>query len=384
MHIEITLNKTQSISDISYLEALFSSHFVINKLVRDLHKIDETMMVPKSPTQQPVLAFILDRSFDDLFVPYTEGDRYIDIEKRYLNTTFTHALAPFKLFIEQRKKQTKHTRQPSSPIHATTSPSTAIVSPVNVSPSSAPFGMVANRLNQAFSDIAASAAAGIAGLANAAAGGNEEAVVQPGMPVFELVLDMIAVHSAAIRRCRELNSSVDLFKNVSALFKLLVDYVGTKYVEPAMEIALDELVALDTNKSDTDLKYLSIVKVVTNILKLLQLHFQEFILPNVCSSPTTHREVVLYKNEMMSRIEIQLNNLIQSQSEVITNTLASFLTKQKKIDFKPKDENIVSASNTLPCTQACEFLTKANIQAKLHLKGENLEAFLTDIGNQLN
>jgi hypothetical protein len=57
------------------------------------------------------------------------------------------------------------------------------------------------------------------------------------------------------------------------------------------------------------------------------------------------------------------------------------LTKQKRNDFNPRDDDLSFARvNTEPCLQCCEVLEKVRDAAKQSLSGKNLEVFLTEIG----
>ncbi|KAJ3124738.1 Exocyst complex component 5 [Nowakowskiella sp. JEL0407] len=415
IHLEAILSAAENISNIYYLQALCSSHAVIRSLVQDLHKFDDTVIAAKSAGSQggsstsgTVLGVILDRCFDDLYVPYTEGNRYIDVEVKFLKDGFENFLVTFKAFADQRKKlppkrgtvstlstpspaQTRPsialpTNQTASPLLSNNSTNTSSTTSASSPTKETMFGATANftRFNQALNDMAAGFAAGIGGL-GASGGTGLEIVVSPGIPSLELVGKLVEVHCGAIRRCKELNSSGDLMKNVDILFKFLVEIMGSKYLELALDIANEDFVTIDPTKNiETDLKSLIIIENTTKILQLLQLHFQHMILPLINSSPTIHREVVICKNELMARVEKQLNLLAQKQIEAIVNTLTIYLNRQKRTDFKPKDENIVSALNTPTCTQACEFLNKVNANVKKHLRGENLQVFLYEVGSQFH
>ena len=57
------------------------------------------------------------------------------------------------------------------------------------------------------------------------------------------------------------------------------------------------------------------------------------------------------------------------------------LTKQKKNDFKPRNDDLSFARvNTEPCTACCETLEKVRDAANQNLSGKNLEVFLTEVG----
>lgn len=61
--------------------------------------------------------------------------------------------------------------------------------------------------------------------------------------------------------------------------------------------------------------------------------------------------------------------------------LTIVLTKQKKLDFKPKNDDMAFARiNTEPCLLACDFLVKVREAAVASLSGRNVEVFLTEVG----
>ena len=61
--------------------------------------------------------------------------------------------------------------------------------------------------------------------------------------------------------------------------------------------------------------------------------------------------------------------------------LAILLTRQKKLDFKPKNDDMAFARiNTEPCLLACDFLVKVREIATASLSGRNVEVFLTEVG----
>lgn len=57
------------------------------------------------------------------------------------------------------------------------------------------------------------------------------------------------------------------------------------------------------------------------------------------------------------------------------------LQKQKKLDFKPRNDNeAFSRVNTEPCQLICDFLVKVREAAVASLSGRNVEVFLTEVG----
>ena len=68
-------------------------------------------------------------------------------------------------------------------------------------------------------------------------------------------------------------------------------------------------------------------------------------------------------------------------SLAVLSWLSLQLTKQKRSDFKPRNDDLSFARvNTEPCVACCEMLEKVRDAAKENLSGKNLEVFLTEIG----
>lgn len=61
--------------------------------------------------------------------------------------------------------------------------------------------------------------------------------------------------------------------------------------------------------------------------------------------------------------------------------LRNLLTRQKKDDFRPRDDELSFArTNTDPCEMCCDFLGTVRDTVKEGLSGKNAEAFLTEVG----
>jgi len=105
------------------------------------------------------------------------------------------------------------------------------------------------------------------------------------------------------------------------------------------------------------------------------------LLPLASSSVTTRREMVVFNNQSVSRLEGGTNHLLQRVTDAIVSWLTTQLTKQKRNDFNPRDDDLSFARvNTDPCLACCEVLEKVRDAASQNLSGKNLEIFLTEIG----
>ncbi|KAJ3091026.1 Exocyst complex component 5 [Quaeritorhiza haematococci] len=204
---------------------------------------------------------------------------------------------------------------------------------------------------------------------------------QMGLPSLKTAMRLMEIHIESVNRCRELSAVGDVPRNVVTLFRLLIDIMGTRYLDASINMLLEDTHAPD-GKTEPDLKHVGVVKVANQILQAIQIHFQNCILPPIAAVPTLYRDIVVYKNDFLSTLEIKLNAVLQNQIDAVLQYLSMVLSRQKKTDYRPKDENVdISNLATLPCHQCCDFLRKMYLNVSQQLDGENLEIFLTEVGS---
>lgn len=65
----------------------------------------------------------------------------------------------------------------------------------------------------------------------------------------------------------------------------------------------------------------------------------------------------------------------------VTAWLGSLLSRQKRLDFKPKtDADLFEAERTEPCAASCNFILRVREIVVASVSGKNQEGILTDIG----
>ena len=145
---------------------------------------------------------------------------------------------------------------------------------------------------------------------------------------------------------------------------------------------------------------LTVLREVDLICHLWQRYVTMALLPLASSSVTVRREMVVFNNQAVSRIEGGANQVTQKLTDgtypivdalrdrlftilcaAIVNWLSTQLAKQKRTDFKPRNDDLSFARvNTEPCLACCDMLEKVRDAAKATLSGKNLEVFLTEVG----
>lgn len=165
-----------------YLKVLASSHAATQQLVNHLSTLDEEVI--SVGVGAPVLTAILERSFADLFVPYTEGDRYMELETKLFRQVWDQKLFNFFTYIANRQRAC--TKRGFKTLVTTTA----------VSPTPAQEKTFTQSLFAATNDTAPISALG----------GDEM-----GVPTMDTMLAILKAHVESVFRCKQLVISSALY-----------------------------------------------------------------------------------------------------------------------------------------------------------------------------
>ncbi|PPR04032.1 hypothetical protein CVT24_010607, partial [Panaeolus cyanescens] len=382
-HMEQLLHRGSDISDLAYLRVLQLVHFQASQLVEDLkaHELPQTVhrtpyeatefrrsLTGSAPStgvpQSAAISTMLETAMEELFVPYTEGQRYMERESRSLASLYGNLLAGFTRFHKGQKAKSSMFDRIANQISAaatTTSGGAASTTSSQAAAALMRFGVIN-------SDRGADRTA------------EEPIREEDGILSVDVAEKMLKWHAEAIGRCVELSPPNDVPKNTFMLLRVLAEAIGNSYVEAALETAQAKLDAADT-KTEPSLQPLSIIRSVDLICHLWQQYVNLALLPLASSSVTIRREMVLFNNQSIGKLESAANTVLSRLADALVAWLATQLTKQKKNDFKPRNDDLSFARvNTEPCILCCETLEKIRDSAKINLSGKNLEVFLTEIG----
>ncbi|KAG0253037.1 Exocyst complex component 5 [Mortierella polycephala] len=361
---ETLLERAQAKSTLAYLRTLSSIHEHTILLVNDLKKCEDTLKVGInsnvkgsniSVTTQP-LSQTLDRSLDDLFVPFLEGDRYVEKELQSLCEIYDSMLAKFTAYQLQRRGGNKFR---------------AIITRT--------FNQIIDSSNNR-QTLPPVVQENFATVKNPETYQNMQVSDDEGALSVDLVVKLLKIHAESVVRSLGLLPASGRPKNTAVLFQLLTDYIGMRYIDAALDSALEELSALDP-KFPPDLRPMKRVKLVNGIIHLIQMHFQTTILPLTVPSPQVYRDTVIQKNKLMASVEAKANATIQKEIDVILAWLETCLSRQRRSDFKPKDDEIdLTGLATKPCIDCCEFLRRMYETIRKCFDGKNIEMFCTEVG----
>ncbi|KAI7902754.1 exocyst complex component Sec10-like protein [Cokeromyces recurvatus] len=368
-HIELLLSRSKGYSHLAYLRTLASTHSETKRLIENLKFYCDKEVSLKDAAD--INGFVtsaspeetLDRCMDDLFVPYTEGDRYLRKEIESLKELFGKIVSEF-LSAMQRRKMTS-TRNQSvltrtlNQISASTSSGILSSPDLNYSPTtgSNPFEKASSEKSPNIVIV------------------NESDFVLLSQ---DAIMHILNIHAEAIIRCVELEDSQELGSSLKQIYNVLIDFIGHKYENIVLDEILDDL----STFKEPELACFSVIKSSINIIQLMQKHFEAAMLPLIINNPSVHRDILSSKNNFMSSLEKKINIVLQKSIDCITYWLSELLNRQKKNDFKPRDEEIAMMSmGTQPCMQSVDFIMRVYRSVSSSLQGKNLEAFLRRVGN---
>ena len=130
--MEQLLNKASPLSDLAYLRVLQLVHAQASQLVEDLKTYELPSGVPRSPTEgtdsrrtsldrssvpgpgtSTSVSTMLETALEELFVPYTEGQRYLERESKSLGSLYSGLLSNFTRYHVRRSQDFAFSRIPS-------------------------------------------------------------------------------------------------------------------------------------------------------------------------------------------------------------------------------------------------------------------------------
>ncbi|KAK4154636.1 exocyst complex component Sec10-like protein [Chaetomidium leptoderma] len=366
--LEMVLDKATTISSLAFLRCLHSSRAYIGALVEDLktHGLTEH---PEPCSAQ--ISQTLDQQLEELFVPYLVGNSYIDRERRSLEEMYNSLLFKFTIYHSRRKKA------PTGFMAAIAQQGTQLIASAK--------DAYMERLDS--SDLTPTQKRimlRVARIQDSSSNKNDiEVSEQDGVLSVAYAKRMIGWLAESVRRTLEMGSASDTPKDVNILLNLLLTTVGQVYVETALDAALDQATSQENAKTEPDLTYLPNLRPAVTITNLMS-RFITTVLIRLAESNTTVRRSMEAQSKMaMEATERKANAVMKSTLDVALNWVTKLLAQQKKLDFRPKDndlEGLVDALQTPTCQAISTFLSsKVAALARQAVDGHNLEMFSSEL-----
>ncbi|KAL1842557.1 hypothetical protein VTJ49DRAFT_3349 [Mycothermus thermophilus] len=367
--LEMVLDKATTISSLAFLRSLHASRTYIAALVEDLktHGLTEH---PEPCSAQ--IAQTLDQQLEELFIPYLVGSSYIDRERRSLEEMYNSLLFKYTVYHSRRKKA------PSGFMAAIAQQGNQLIA-------SAKDAYIQRLESSDLTPTQKRTMLRVAGIQDGAAGNKNDIDVsdQDGVLSVAYAKRMIGWLAESVRRTLEMGSASDTPKDVNVLLNLLLTTVGQVYVETALDAALDQASAQDNAKTEPDLSYLPNLRPAVTITNLMA-RFVHTVLIRLAESNTTVRRSMEAQTKLaVESIERKTNAVMKSTLDVAVHWVTKLLSQQKKLDFRPRDddlEGLVDSLQTPTCQAICTFLSsRVAAQARQAVDGPNLEAFSSEL-----
>lgn len=158
-----------------------------------------------------------------------------------------------------------------------------------------------------------------------------------GQLSVEIAKRMLRWLAEAVGRSLELSPAADTPKDVSALLVLLIDHMRKIYVETALDSALD---SAEQTKGEPDLSHFVEIRPATTIMHLMFSFINTALIPLASASLTVRREMSILTNTSLASMESKVNSVIQKTIDSILAWVSTLLGRQKKQDYRPKDEEV--------------------------------------------
>ncbi|KAL2158541.1 hypothetical protein VTH06DRAFT_4308 [Thermothelomyces fergusii] len=365
--LEMVLDKATTISGLAFLRSLHSSRAYISALVEDLktHGLTEH---PEPCSAQ--ISQTLDQQLEELFVPYLVGNSYIEREKRSLEEMYNSLLFKFTIYHSRRKKA------PTGFMAAIAQQGTQLIA-------SAKDAYMERLESSDLTPTQKRTMLRVAGVQDSSSNKNDiEVSEEDGVLSVANAKRMIGWLAESVRRTLEMGSSSETPKDVNILLNLLLTTMGQVYVETALDAALDQATSQENSKTEPDLSYLPHLRPAVTITNLMS-RFITTVLIRLAESNTTVRRSMEAQSKMaIENTERKVNAVVKSTLDVAINWVSKLLLQQKKVDFRPRDndlEGLVDSLQTPTCQAICTFLSKVAASARQAIDGRNLEVFSSEL-----
>ena len=355
-NLESVLAKTETLSPLAFLRTLQASRAAVISLAEDLKTHGLTEHPDPLSTTTTVL---LDQNVEELFVPYLQDRGYLDSERESLDQLYSSLLLKFTLYHSQRKKvanlgvldRFKKTRERA----------------------------IGKVLDSDLGKSQSEALSRIIGLdRRPGSGDGVDLKDSDGLLSVDFAKRMLKWLAEAVGRALELSVSSDTPKDVHALMIILIEHMSTLYLDIALDAALD---AAESQKGAPDLTYLHSLRPTTQIMHLMFAFINTALVPLSQTSLTTRREMAKLSTAALKSLETKINTLIQRTVTTTTTYLALLLSKQKKAEYRPKDDEVsLTTLNTPTCLTIQTFLSRLQETAAESLDGANRDNFLDEVG----
>ena len=324
--LEMVLDKANSESSLAFLRSLQAARSYIHTLVDDLksHGLTEHPEPISSQTSQ-----VLDQQFEELFVPYFGGSSYIDKEKRNLEELYKSLMFKFELFHSRRKKA------PTTYLATLRSRGNELLASAREAADAYVKSLDLEKMSSTQKRMLLS----VAGIKDSNKGQEEiELSEEDGRLSIPYAKRMLKWLAEGVGRGLELSGGNETPKDVAALLNMLLNNMGTQYIDVSLDSLSDAAAAAEASKREPDLSYLPHLRTATSIMHLMITCINTVLIPLAVSSMTVRREMEKNMTAAISRMEDQINTIEQRTVDATLSWVSRLLSNQGRYDYRPRDD----------------------------------------------
>ncbi|KAH3674894.1 hypothetical protein WICMUC_002967 [Wickerhamomyces mucosus] len=366
--MESLLKISYSTSTLAYLRTLHSLYISTGDFTRELTTFFHNHLKENHNIEE--LITLLDQSYNDAFIQHLGDSKYLELEKKTLESIFYTITSNFETLNES-----KINKKLSSRIDQSNNIMDDVYEYEKLNRRSR-VGQFKNFMRHQLDRSNSFKRSSLQSSNNEdfSSGHNEE--FKLNINEVELLLKSTV---ESLSRMMELNP-LNTAENGLEIFEILLIGLGKSYVDIGLEISYNELHNQDYRLDYVNFDYLDNVAQSSEILLLISTCIRTIVLPSSNNSPQIRQRIINLTNGYVSRVELSINIIAKDTLNLFQEKIIHSLSKQKKKDFLPKIGEL-SSETTIACESLTSFLEDSIDQIKLYLNGSNLTQLLNEIGN---
>lgn len=385
-YLERLFARSAGIGTLALLRMLKLTHSACSAIVDDLKQYDFQSDGQEVVAPQAQLPAQLDQYLEELFSPYLDATRYVELESRWLGQGYNDLLSKFVRYHQMVAKNKPNTLL-DRVVHqiSNSAGSTA----ANTSASAASAASAAASWLHKYGGVSAASKASpvpsrtstpVAGQRATPSNDDSKPLEVDGVLNLKRGEQMLRWHAEAISRAAELSPANDAAKHILTLARILQEHFFKSQLELSLVSLLSRLENLDA-KHKPDAASLFTLRQAVLLLQLWQGYTSTALIPLLGSSVTYRKELVKSDEQAIAAIERRMNSILHKIIDLSIAWLTTQLKKQKQNDYRPRDDDLSFARTTTEaCSACCEYLDEVKESANVNLSGRNREVFFTELG----
>ncbi len=186
---------------------------------------------------------------------------------------------------------------------------------------------------------------------------------------------------AALERCVKLSHAKDVAANVTSLYRLMLQTLGSACLVRAVDLHLELMRDRADAKRPVDVSFLYVALTVNSIVLDLEQYHHAQVLPRVAASINEPTKCGGLLARLLAQLEQRLSAGLQRLVHVMAGQAEAVLAaRQNRRDFRPPDSALVEAP-TAACVAACGVLAAQHAVVTACLDGGNARLVLHSLGD---